>query len=206
MNEIVTDSAKPSGAEDEVKWLKKQLGEQGNQIGQLRSALEAKIDEQDRALVLESFDSDQVHAMERLVDQKMAPVQQKLNESSMAQAEAKLVTKHPDYQAVQNSPEFNAWLEGSRRNMAAYEIAAAGDIDTGIELLDAFKSEVQHEPTGDVLNTALASNRGSSGDAGIREGGVLLRTEIQHLKTTDPAAYRARLPEIHKAYAEGRVR
>jgi hypothetical protein len=205
MNEAVNDPASASD-EGEVAWLKKQLGDQGNEIGRLRSALETKIEEQDRQLISESFDGDQVAAMERLVEQKVAPLQQKLTQTTQAQAETKLAEKHPDYRSVIQSAEFQAWTEGSKRNLAAYQAAIAGDLDTGIELLDAYKTENQSPPSQDVTRAALASNRGGSGDAGIREGGVLLRSEIQELKRNDPAGYRARLPEIMAAYNEGRVR
>lgn len=205
MNEAVNASGSESG-EGEVAWLKKQLGEQGNEIGRLRGALEAKIEEQDRQLVNESFDSDQVAAMERLVEQKVAPVKQQLNEANASQATAKLAAKHPDYEAVVNNPEFQAWVNSSKRNSAAFEVAVGGDVDVGIELLDAYKAEAQTAPSEEVMNSALASNRGSSGDAGIKESGVILRSEIQQLKRDNPAQYRAQLPKIMAAYQEGRVR
>ena len=207
MNEAVNTSAAPTGGqEDEVALLKRKLGEQGNELGRLRNALEAKIDEQDRQLVEQSFDSDQVAAMERLVEQKVAPVKQQLSEANAQQAVAQLAAKHPDYETVVNNPEFVAWVQGSKRNSAAYEVAIAGDIDVGIELLDAYKAEAQTAPSEEQLNTALSSNRGSSGDAGIKESGVILRSEIQELKRNNPAGYRAQLPKIMQAYQEGRVR
>ena len=206
MNEAVNTSAAPTGGqEDEVALLKRKLGEQGNEIGQLRNALEAKINEQDRQLVEQSFDSDQVAAMERLVEQKVAPVKQQLNEANAQQAVAQLAAKHPDYETVVNNPEFQAWVQSTKRKAAAYEVAIGGDIDVGIELLDAYKAEAQSTPSEEQLNIAQASNRGSSGDAGIRESGVILRSEIQDLKRNDPAAYRAQLPRIMQAYQEGRV-
>ena len=206
MNEAVNTSAAPTGGqEDEVALLKRKLGEQGNEIGQLRNALEAKINEQDRQLVEQSFDSDQVAAMERLVEQKVAPVKQQLSEANAQQAVAQLAAKHPDYETVVNNPEFQTWVQSTKRNAAAYEVAIGGDIDVGIELLDAYKAEAQSTPSEEQLNIAQASNRGSSGDAGIRESGVILRSEIQDLKRNDPAAYRAQLPRIMQAYQEGRV-
>tara|TARA_S200002703_G_scaffold51112_1_gene44452 strand:+ start:4306 stop:4923 length:618 start_codon:yes stop_codon:yes gene_type:complete len=205
MNEAVNtpDSVSDEG---EVAWLKKQLGEQGNEIGRLRSALEAKVEEQDRQLMSESFDSDQISAMERLVEQKTQPLREELNQTRSQAAEAKLIEKHPDYQQVLVDPKFAQWVQSSKRNSVAYEAAIAGDLDTGIELLDAFKSEARPTPSQDTERAALASGRAGSGDAGVRDGGVLLRSEIQELRRTDPAGYRARLPEITKAYAEGRVR
>lgn len=205
MNEAVNTPASASD-EGEVAWLKKQLGEQGNEIGRLRSALEAKIEEQDRTLMSESFDSDQISAMERLVEQKLQPVQETLNKSAAQQAEEKLATKHPDYQQVIQNPEFQTWVQASKRNSVAYEAAIAGDLDTGIELLDAYKAENHVTPGEDATRAALASGRAGSGDAGFKEGGILLRSEIQELKRNDPAAYRARLPEIMEAYNSGRVR
>lgn len=207
MNEAVNASAQPQrGEQDEVALLKRKLGEQGNELGQLRNALEAKIEEQDRQLVNDSFDSDQVAAMERLVEQKVAPVKQQLNEAHANQATAKLAAKHPDYEAVVNGAEFQSWVQSTKRNAAAFEVAISGDVDVGIELLDAYKAEAQTTPSEEVMNSALASNRGSSGDAGIKESGVILRTEIQQLKRDNPAQYRAQLPKIMAAYQDGRVR
>lgn len=204
MNEAVNTSGSASD-EGEVAWLKKQLGEQGNEIGRLRSALEAKVEEQDRALMSESFDSDQIAAMERLVEQKTQPLREQLNQTSSQAAQAKLAEKHPDYQTVVQDPEFQSWVQSSRRNGVAYEAAIAGDLDTGIELLDAYKADTKATPARDVERAALASGRAGSNDSAIRETGGLYRSEIQHLKMTDPAGYRAKLPQIHKAYAEGRV-
>ena len=206
MNEAVNTSAEAPAAEDEVAWLKQKLGEQGNEIGSLRSALESKIDEQDKALLSESFDSDQIAAMERAMESKLAPVQQQLAQAETQAAVGKLASKHPDYEQVVQDPGFQSWVQSSRLNTAAFDSAINGDIDTGIELLDTYKANHQTAPSGDVLNAALSTNRGSSGDAGIREGGTISRQELQNLKINDPAGYRAKLPEIHKAYAEGRVR
>lgn len=206
MNEAVNTSAEAPAAQDEVAWLKKKLGEQGNEIGSLRSALESKIDEQDKALLSESFDPDQLAAMERAIESKVKPVQDQLMQAETQQAVNKLQAKHPDYEQVVQDPGFQSWVQSSRLNSAAFDSAINGDIDTGIELLDAYKANNHTAPSGDVLNAALSTNRGSSGDAGIREGGIISRAEIQQLKINDPAGYRAKLPEIHKAYAEGRVR
>jgi hypothetical protein len=205
MNEAV-DAPTSASDEGEVAWLKKQLGEQGNEIGRLRASLEAKIDEQDRALLSESFDSDQLAAMERAMESKLRPVQEQLQAAETQAAVSKLSAKHPDYEQVVQQPQFQEWVKSSRLNTSAFEKAIQGDIDTGIELLDTYKATVQPQQSGDTMKAALASSRGSSGDAGIREGGTISRAELQHLKMTDPAGYRAKLPEIHKAYAEGRVR
>ncbi|NNE35466.1 MAG: hypothetical protein HKN13_09525 [Rhodothermales bacterium] len=193
-------------AQGEIERLKQKLGAQGNEIGQLRNALEAKIDERDAELIGESFDSDQVAAMERLMEKKLAPVAAAVNQTSSTAAEQKLVSKHPDYQDVITDERFQAWVSESRVNAAAYEAAIAGDIDTGIALLDSYKGANPATPPRDVVATALSSSRGSSGDSGIREGGTFSREEIRHLKMHDKPKYRAMLPEIMKAYQEGRVR
>jgi len=212
MNATVNDSeqseSSDAGADGqgEIARLKQKLGEQGNEIGQLRNALSAKIDERDAELIGESFDSDQVAAMERIMEKKLAPVAAAVNQTTATAAEQKLVSKHPDYQDVISDDRFQAWVNESRVNAAAYEAAIAGDIDTGIALLDSYKGDNPATPTRDVVATALSSSRGSSGDSGVREGGTFSRQEIQHLKMTDKAKYRAMLPEIMAAYQEGRVR
>lgn len=211
MNETADKPVEPGsggaagGDEGQIAWFKKQLGEQANEIGKLRTALEARIDEQEAAMLSESFDSDQIAAMERIVERKLGPVKSAVQSSSAQAAEQKLVSKHPDYQQVVQDAAFQAWVKESRVNTAAYEAAIAGDIDTGIALLDQFKS-ANGAPKKQALSAALTSSRGSSGDSGIREGGVLSREEIRHLKMNDKPRYRAMLPEIMRAYQEGRVR
>ncbi len=213
MNEAVNTPAEATqaepaagGDEGQIAWFKKQLGEQANEIGNLRNALEAKIEQQDAALIGESFDSDQIAAMERIVEKKLQPVQQAVSQTTATAAEQKLLNKHPDYQEVIQGQAFQAWVNESKVNTAAYEAAISGDIDTGIDLLDQFKSTNPSQPTQDAVNVALASTRGSSGDSGIREGGTISREEIRLLKMTDKPKYRAMLPEIMRAYQEGRVR
>ena len=205
MNEAVNPD-QPNGDEGQIEWYKKQLGQQANEIGELRNTIQQYIEKQDQDFLAESFDIDQLSAIEKTVEKKLKPIQDKLSQSDAAIARDRLSAKHPDWESVVNSPKFQAWVAEDPIVRSAYETAVINqDLDTGIALIDQFKGQNQ-KPSQDVLQTALSSSRGTSGDVAAPDQGMMSRAEIRHLKMTDPAKYRAMSKEILKAYAENRVR
>lgn len=203
---MIDESVKPAeGAqgESEVDWYKKQLGRQANEIGEMRKVMDQFILKQDEATA-PSFDDDPVAAMEREIEQRLEPIKQRLNQVDASTAERRLAERHPDYEQVIQDPQFQSYVQNSNARVAAFEAAIAGNIDAGISLIDDFKSS--QPQTRDALQTALASNRGSSGEMGARESTRYKRADIIRKKIEDPQWYRDNQADILKAYAEGRVK
>lgn len=203
MNDDPVQPDQGAEGDSQIGWYKQQLGRQANEIGELRKTIDEYILKQDEATA-PSFDEDPVAAMERLVEKKIAPLRQEVAGSQARSAQARLSEQHPDYEQVVSDPAFQAWVQGSRINTAAFEAAINGDIDTGINLLSEYKS--RNTQTRDALDTSLALNRGSSSDTGARDGQVYKRADIIRKKIEDPAWYRDNHEEIMRAYAEGRVK
>lgn len=194
--------------QDNVDWYKQRLGQQGNEIGELRRELAELRSVADKYIQSNdpppSFDDDPVKAVERLVETKIKPIQDHLSQQSAQSARQKLEQAHPDFEQVVQDPQFQEWVKGSRMNSAAFEAAVSGDIDTGIDLIAAYKQN--HQPSRSALDTALASNAGGSREMGGRESTVYKRAEIIRKRIEDPEWYRINQADIMRAYKEGRVR
>jgi hypothetical protein len=181
--ENIGKSGQVTAEKDDRERYLSEIGRQGNEIGELRRQLREQSEvidkyilKQDEATISENLDPDQVQAMERLVQQKVKPLQDKLSQYDINAAEQRLAAVHPDYKQVITDPSFQAWVDGSRMRATA--------LQAGIS----------------------AGNRGGSGDMAPRESTLYRRADIIRKKNEDPEWYRDHLSEIRKAYAEGRVR
>jgi hypothetical protein len=211
--ENIGKSGQVTAEKDDRERYLSEIGRQGNEIGELRRQLREQSEvidkyilKQDEATISENLDPDQVQAMERLVQQKVKPLQDKLSQYDINAAEQRLAAVHPDYKQVITDPSFQAWVDGSRVRATALQAGiSAGDVDTVADLLQTYKRE-QGTPSNSAMDTALSMNRGGSGDMAPRESTLYRRADIIRKKNEDPEWYRDHLSEIRKAYAEGRVR
>lgn len=180
----------------------KKLGDQANEIGELRKLVDQYILKEETSP--KKFSEDPVKATERLIEAKTKPLNDALAAQQARAAEQRIAAIHPDYKEVLSNSSFQEWVQSSTVRSAAYKDAASGNLDAGIELMTQYK---QSSPgNANKLQAATTSVRGSSRDTGTRADNIYRRADLIRMKMEDPARYRELNAEIMKAYAEGRVK
>ena len=205
--------------------LEKRLGEQSNEVGELRrhfdeyvqssiakanSAPEAPAEEID-------FFADPQAAVAKAIENhpSLQQAQAVAAEMAKSQALAKLQQSHPDMQEVLREDGFKEWVGKSEFRKELFKSADANyDFAAADELLTLYK-----ERKGTIAQTAQVEKqaqkqeikKASTGSARSNPEGTAVRKtyrrrDIIELMNTDPKRYEALMPEIMKAYSEGRVK
>lgn len=206
--------------------LEKRLGQQSQEVGELRQAFDKMVQDSVNARAQEpqvpeveeaDFFADPKEAVRRAIESH--PTMQQAREVAAEMAKnaslARLQQAHPDMNDVLRDPAFNEWVSASpvRRELFA-RADEKYDADAADELLSTFKerrSVVQQtaavEETArktEVRNASTGTARANPEAAKVRK--VYRRRDIIDLMKRDPKRYQALLPEIKQAYAEGRVK
>jgi len=205
------------------------IGRQGSEVGELRSAVDKLIEanlhqpatkpdgnpEGDSAESVDFF-ADPEAAMKAVVDKHPALLKAKEDSENQDRKnrQATLLELHPDVDKIFAEPEFMEWINKSKHRKA--ELLKADktyDVDAGDALLSDYKeikaSKTASQPTKTQATTSNVStaNTGSvtGGGGSSRTGKVIYRADIRKLQRDDPRRYKEMLPQIRKAYTEGRV-
>jgi hypothetical protein len=235
-NQIITEQEKPQyeipskfkdkGLEDVVKSyseLEKSFGKQAQELGDARKLADRLVQrELDSKTVAPApqvdntveFDYDNpIESINKLVEQKLRPVSDKLTKTDAYQAQQELSSKHPDYQSLVQSDEFNEWVNSSNVRVDLYSRANNNlDIEAASELLDTFKAlhpqakETSKEDKAGKIQERVADMSTESGSSGQVSTKIFKRKEIINLRTNNPTKYWEMADEIRQAYADGRVR
>jgi len=205
--------------------LEKRLGQQSSEVGELRQHfdqyVQSNIAAQNSApeVVEEEIDffADPNAAMAKAIENHptLKQAQAVAAEMAKSQALAKLKASHPDMNEVLGDKGFKEWVSGSqiRRDLYAqadtrYDFAAADELITlykerrGVVAQTA-KVEKQHQKN-EVKKASTGTAR--SNPEGVSSKKVYRRRDIIELMNSDPKRYEALMPEIMKAYEEGRVK
>ena len=205
--------------------LEKRLGQQSQEVGDLRrhfddyirtqastvpSAPEAPEEEVD-------FFADPAKAVAKAIENHPSLRQAQELASQMAKSSAmeKLHAKHPDMQDILQDNGFQEWVGASKYRQQMFRDADVNyDFEAADELLSLYKERKgvakqveQVEKVArkqEVKNASTGSAR--SNPEGQTSRKVYRRRDIIELMNTDPKRYEALMPEIMKAYAEGRVK
>lgn len=141
-----------------------------------------------------------------------------------AENSAKFQANHADAGEILQDPEFQAWVGKSKVRQALllkahkqYDVVAADEVFGTWKELKAARAPAA--PTDEAKAAAAAKAKKARVAAGVPTGGnasptegatasdkVYRRSEIVKLMELDPAKYERLLPEIQRAYEEGRVR
>ena len=121
----------------------------------------------------------------------------------------KKTVNNPDWLDIKDRPEFGEWVREKRSRVQLAITADAGDIESAIELFDDYKSALE---TGNATPKE-AVRRDRQARSGVAEKGtpkrpvgqMYTRTELQNLRAYNPRRYEELLPDIRRAYSEGRV-
>lgn len=206
--------------------LEKRLGQQSQEVGELRrhfdeyvqtsisaqqsSAPEAPVEEVD-------FFADPAAAVAQAIENHptLQQAQAVAAEMAKSQALAKLKASHPDMDTVLQDAGFQEWVKKSEIRTQMYKEADQRyDFAKADELLNLYKERASVvEQTKAVEKQAQKNEikKASTGTARSNPEGaspkkVYRRRDIIELMNTDPKRYEALMPEIMKAYSEGRVK
>jgi hypothetical protein len=203
--------------------LEKRLGQQSQEVGDLRrhfdeyvqssiqqsSAPEAPAEEID-------FFADPAKAVAAAIENHptLQQAQAVAAEMAKSQALAKLKTAHPDMDKVLKDDKFREWVGASDIRSEMYKDADQKyDFAKANELLNLYKERADVVKQTAVVEKQAQKNeikKASTGTARSNPTGtskkVYRRRDIIELMNTDPKRYEALMPEIMKAYKEGRVR
>ena len=202
----------------------RQIGQQGNELHNLRSTLDAMALNQSQASEPEpepiqeaDFFSDPTNTVNRAIEQHPAlrQAQEMAQKMAYAQGLATLQQRHPDLKEVMSSPKFVEWIKASSVRTARFQKAdQMGDVEEADDLISTFKQLNQVETTAKeaskkaqkqaVKSANTGAVRGNSDVRGSRR--IYRRADIRELMKTNPARYEDLQPEIMQAYAEGRIR
>ena len=211
------------------------LGTKNNELGQWRSLTQQLIDskaEADRGDedLDDDLSSDDLfdnareairRVVERELSQRLAPVEQSIQQDRLSKAEQALLSKHEDAVDVTNSNEFIEWVQRSPRRQRAAQAASQGDLEAADDLLETFKEIRGSRSTAVTEPTAEKPRRTSGVDAARRvatgRGGTSAAisnqktydaSDLARLINTDPSKYNSKefQSELRTAIKEGRVR
>ena len=204
--------------------LERRMSDQGNELSNLRSTLDAMALQQSTAAEPENepiteadFFSDPTNTVNRAIESHPAlrQAQEMAQKMAYAQGLQTLQQRHPDLKEVMASPKFVEWIKSSSVRSARFQRAdQTGDVEEADDLISTFKQLNQIEATTKeaskkaqkqaVKSANTGSTRGNSDVRGSRR--IYRRADIRELMKTNPARYEDLQPEIMQAYAEGRIR
>jgi hypothetical protein len=200
------------------------IGQQGNELGNLRSTFDAMAKAQSVPAQPEpepveeaDFFVDPQKAVDSRISNHPAlrEAQDMAKKLAYAQGLSTLQQRHPDLQDVVGSEQFREWIKSSPARLRRYEYAdQAGDVDEADDLISTFKQLNKTVATAKaaekkaqkkaVRAAAVGGPRGNADAASSKR--VYRRADIRQLMKSDPERYEALQPEIMQAYAEGRIR
>lgn len=207
---------------EENKLLKQKLGNQGNEIGQMRKQMDELIQlELSKAKQAPQEPVDIWSDPDSYVEQKLAnhPKLKQLDQLTETQYKsasmARLKEAHPDYVSIMQDSGFQEWV-GKRQTRQAllqradqqYDFDAADELfSTWKELREAVgvkKQESSNSRPSEVRRASTGTATAASAAPGRRK--IYRRADLIKLRKENPDRYEALSDEIMAAYAEGRVR
>ena len=184
--------------------FKKKLGDQGNEIGDLRRSLDQVLQQQVQPQVEEDWYSDPT-------EKKVNALEGELNSMKQTQALRELESRHPGCRDLPKDESFANWVGQSQYRSNLYNKADNLDFQAADELFTAWEEqqETANQEQGQRRtnrNKALNDAAMEKGSAGGMRKTYYSRSELINLRINNPEKYEAQRDEIMKAYAEGRVR
>jgi len=201
----------------------KALGQQGNEVGELRKVVDEYIASQQPAPQpsVEPEDELDYFTDPQAAVNKAIENHPKVRDAELSAAEyrkqaalSRLQEKHPDMQKILQDNAFAEWIRGSNiRTQLFVRADQQYDAEAADELFSLWKErKTVAEQTANVEKQARKNQlkaASTGGGQGVQDGSrkkVYRRADIIKLMKDDPARYTALSDEIMRAYAEGRVK
>ena len=206
--------------------LEKRLGQQSQEVGELRRHFDEYVQSsisksQSAPEVPEESDvdffADPSAAVAKAIENHptLKQAQAVAVEMAKSQSMAKLQAAHPDMKEVVQDPGFKEWVGGSEIRRQLFQAADQSyDFEAANELLTLYKErkgvvaqteKVEKQARKQEIKKASTGTARSNPDV-QKSRKVYRRRDIIELMNSDPKRYEALMPEIMKAYEEGRVR
>lgn len=207
--------------------LEQRLGQQSQEVGELRKAFDEMVKQSIAAQQAPSAPEPEVDEVDFFTDPQAAvrkaienhPMlkqsQAVAAEMAKSQALAQLQAAHPDMKDVLTDSGFQEWVGKSQVRRELFERADKGyDFAAADELLTLYKERrgiVQQTAKVEKVAQQNEIKKASTGSArsnpdSTKSRKVYRRRDIIELMNRDPKRYEALMPEIMKAYQEGRVK
>lgn len=164
--------------------------------------VDSLLDDPDRAVQESIASNPQVKAL-----------QDQLTKLQQMEAANHMKGAHPDFAEIVQTPEYQNWVMESPVRRDLHARANNYDFDAGNELLSTFKERQQYVKTEQVKEVVeddrkrqlqAASSEGAS--SGSTSQKIYRQADLERLNQFDRDKYDAMLPEIERAYQEGRVK
>ena len=207
--------------------LEQRLGQQSQEVGELRKAFDEMVKQSIAAQQAPSAPEPEVDEVDFFTDPQAAvrkaienhPMlkqsQAVAAEMAKSQALAQLQAAHPDMKDVLTDSGFQEWVGKSQVRRELFERADKGyDFAAADELLTLYKerrgiveqtAKVEKVAQQNEIKKASTGSARSNPDS-TKSRKVYRRRDIIELMNRDPKRYEALMPEIMKAYQEGRVK
>lgn len=208
--------------------LEKEFGNKSNEVGELRKLTDkillnqasqgqqpAAYEDINTDVGFDDFIDDPAQAVNRVLadNPRLKKLEDNLAKREADVSQKALLAAHKDANEVVASPEFQTWVaERPVRTRMLQEAHFNHDVDTASDLLDMYKT-TRKAATDTAIDERDAIAARDFKRASVEKGGAPARTkkmyrraELIQLKIRDPQRYEAMSSEIHKAYAEGRVK
>ncbi len=209
--------------------LEKLMGKQSQEVGELRKAFDAMVQDSivSRKTESQTAPEPEVSDVDFFTDPKAAVANAVANDPTLKHARtvaaemakkeamASLRSAHPDMKEVLGNAQFQEWVGASKIRTQLYQSADQNyDYDSANELISLWKerAEVVQKTAAiekqaqkqEIKKASTGSSRSNPSGQTTRK--VYRRADIRELMTRDPKRYEAMQDEILKAYAEGRVK
>lgn len=225
--ETLPDKYKGKSASDIARMhqeLEKRLGEQSSEVGELRKAFDdmvkssmaAQQKPQEPEQEIDFF-ADPEAAVRKAIENHptLKQTQEVALQMARAQSLAALQSAHPDMKEILSDKQFQEWVGKSKYRQQMYlEADQQYNFEAANELLSTYKEikgvvkQTQRVEKVAQKNEVKKASTGSSrsNPEGQSTRKTYRRRDIIELMNRDPKRYEALLPEIMKAYQEGRVK
>lgn len=201
---------------------RKEMGRQGNELGEIRKLADdliksqlRKQPEEEKPKEVDFFENPQ-EAIRQAVETnpRVMEASQYALQAQQEMARQKLAQKHPDFAQVITDSDFAEWVKGSRIRMQLFNQAdTKNDVEAADELLSTYKQLKASKPKPavseaekQVRDSALKAAAVETGGSGEGSKKVYRRADLIRLKMRDPAKFDAMQTEIDAAYRDGRVK
>jgi hypothetical protein len=190
----------------EKERLLKKLGDQGNEIGELRRSL-AELQKRASAPDDEAdFFDDPKTAVRQTVEEvlrELTPAQAARNEDAIR---AQLDASFPNWEETAAGAEFQNWVASDPERVEKFIKANnEHDYSSARSLFKTWDELIKEGDDGESRARTARAARTESGAPTQRRGKRYSRAQLRLLQETNRPAYESQIREIREAYKDGRV-
>lgn len=159
---------------------------------------------------LDDFDRNPLEVVEAIIEERTKPLTSALAKTQEERERETFFDQYPKANEIIQDPKFQEWVQRSENRLNAWAAARqANNWDAIGAFMDSWNdlTEVSSSPANNAAKVQDAQVTTDGVVSGVSTVGKkkIRRSDLIELNMKDPNRYQALLPEIRKAYAEGRV-